>query len=199
MSPSGSPASCSTWSACAAPSSSSRSTATRTPRSSPSRDYGVVGDLYQLVPAITEALYVTDDEPARSTSTSSSSARASRAASRPTSSPEQGHSVVLIERGETPGAKNLSGGVLYCRGMQQVFPDFLDRGPGRAADHPQLHQLPQCRLARSASTTGTRGWPTRSTPSRCCVPSSTRGWPRSAKRPASSSCPACGWTGCSPR
>src|SRR6266496_3586712 len=41
----------------------------------------------------------------------------------------QGRSVLLIERGEAPGAKNLSGGVLYSRGMQQVFPDFLDEAP----------------------------------------------------------------------
>jgi electron transfer flavoprotein-quinone oxidoreductase len=42
---------------------------------------------------------------------------------------QQGRSVILIERGEAPGSKNLSGGVLYCRGMQQVFPDFLDEAP----------------------------------------------------------------------
>ena len=42
---------------------------------------------------------------------------------------KQGRSVVLIERGEAPGSKNLSGGVLYCRGMQQVFPDFLQEAP----------------------------------------------------------------------
>ena len=42
---------------------------------------------------------------------------------------QQGRSVVLIERGEAPGSKNLSGGVLYCRGMQKVFPDFLDDAP----------------------------------------------------------------------
>jgi electron transfer flavoprotein-quinone oxidoreductase len=41
----------------------------------------------------------------------------------------QGRSVVLIERGEAPGSKNLSGGVLYCRGMQEVFPDFLEQAP----------------------------------------------------------------------
>ena len=41
----------------------------------------------------------------------------------------QGRSVVLIERGEAPGSKNLSGGVLYSRGIQQVFPDFLNEAP----------------------------------------------------------------------
>ncbi len=41
----------------------------------------------------------------------------------------QGRSVLLIERGETPGSKNLSGGVLYSRGIQQVFPGFLDEAP----------------------------------------------------------------------
>lgn len=41
----------------------------------------------------------------------------------------RGLSVALIERGETPGSKNLSGGVLYCRAMQEVFPDFLTEAP----------------------------------------------------------------------
>lgn len=42
---------------------------------------------------------------------------------------QQGRSVVLIERGEVSGSKNLSGGVMYCRGIQEVFPDFLDKAP----------------------------------------------------------------------
>src|ERR1700745_3863033 len=41
----------------------------------------------------------------------------------------QGRSVLLIERGETPGSKNLSGGVLYSRGIQQFFPEFLNEAP----------------------------------------------------------------------
>ena len=40
-----------------------------------------------------------------------------------------GRSVVLIERGEQPGSKNLSGGVFYCRVMEQVFPGFTDIAP----------------------------------------------------------------------
>jgi electron transfer flavoprotein-quinone oxidoreductase len=40
-----------------------------------------------------------------------------------------GRSVVLIERGAEAGAKNLSGGVFYCRVMEQVFPHFVDEAP----------------------------------------------------------------------
>ncbi|MDR1264731.1 MAG: FAD-dependent oxidoreductase [Propionibacteriaceae bacterium] len=42
---------------------------------------------------------------------------------------QKGLSVALIDRGETPGSKNLSGGVLYCRSMTTVFPDFFDQAP----------------------------------------------------------------------
>ncbi|WP_415111039.1 FAD-dependent oxidoreductase [Propioniciclava sp.] len=42
---------------------------------------------------------------------------------------QAGHQVVLIERGSQPGTKNLSGGVFYCRVMEQVFPGFVDRAP----------------------------------------------------------------------
>jgi len=40
-----------------------------------------------------------------------------------------GHEVLLVERGTQPGAKNLSGGILYCRVMEQVWPDFLAQAP----------------------------------------------------------------------
>jgi electron transfer flavoprotein-quinone oxidoreductase len=40
-----------------------------------------------------------------------------------------GHQVVLIERGSTPGSKNLSGGVLYGRVLETVFPDYAAEAP----------------------------------------------------------------------
>jgi electron transfer flavoprotein-quinone oxidoreductase len=40
-----------------------------------------------------------------------------------------GHSVVLVERGETPGSKNLSGGVLYGRVLDPVFPGWAAEAP----------------------------------------------------------------------
>lgn len=41
----------------------------------------------------------------------------------------KGHEVLLIERGAEPGSKNLSGGVFYCRIMQEIFPDFIESAP----------------------------------------------------------------------
>lgn len=41
----------------------------------------------------------------------------------------QGHSVVVIERGDNAGAKNLSGGICYSRILAQVFPDYLAEAP----------------------------------------------------------------------
>lgn len=40
-----------------------------------------------------------------------------------------GYEVLLIERGAEPGSKNLSGGVFYCRVMQEIFDNFLDEAP----------------------------------------------------------------------
>jgi electron transfer flavoprotein-quinone oxidoreductase len=40
-----------------------------------------------------------------------------------------GRSVALLERAATPGSKNLSGGVFYCRVMDQVFPGFVEEAP----------------------------------------------------------------------
>lgn len=42
---------------------------------------------------------------------------------------EAGRSVVLIERGEDVGSKNLSGGVFYCRVMEEVIPGFVTQAP----------------------------------------------------------------------
>lgn len=41
----------------------------------------------------------------------------------------RGRSVLLIERGTAPGAKNLSGGIFYCSVMQEAMPAFLAEAP----------------------------------------------------------------------
>ncbi|MDD2496765.1 MAG: FAD-dependent oxidoreductase [Desulfitobacteriaceae bacterium] len=41
----------------------------------------------------------------------------------------KGHSVMLVERGQSPGSKNLSGGVFYSRIMEEVLPGFIDEAP----------------------------------------------------------------------
>jgi len=40
-----------------------------------------------------------------------------------------GADVLVIERGTQPGAKNLSGGILYCRVLEQIWPDFVSQAP----------------------------------------------------------------------
>ncbi len=40
-----------------------------------------------------------------------------------------GREVLLVERGEEPGAKNLSGDVFYSRVMEQIFPGFAKNAP----------------------------------------------------------------------
>jgi electron transfer flavoprotein-quinone oxidoreductase len=42
---------------------------------------------------------------------------------------KQGLEVVLIERGPYPGSKNLSGGVLYGRIFEQIFPRYWEEAP----------------------------------------------------------------------
>ncbi len=41
---------------------------------------------------------------------------------------DAGFKTVVIERGEYPGAKNMSGGVLYGHNLAQILPDFAQRG-----------------------------------------------------------------------
>lgn len=40
-----------------------------------------------------------------------------------------GIEVLVIERGEYPGSKNMFGGVLYSKGLHQLLPDFWDEAP----------------------------------------------------------------------
>jgi electron transfer flavoprotein-quinone oxidoreductase len=40
-----------------------------------------------------------------------------------------GLSVLLLERGEHPGSKNLSGGRLYCRTLSELLPNYLQTAP----------------------------------------------------------------------
>ena len=41
---------------------------------------------------------------------------------------EAGIKVIVLERGEHPGSKNMSGGVLYGHDLAQIIPDYIKRG-----------------------------------------------------------------------
>ena len=40
---------------------------------------------------------------------------------------ENGIKVIVLERGEYPGAKNMFGGVLYGHALEQIIPDYVQR------------------------------------------------------------------------
>lgn len=50
---------------------------------------------------------------------------------------QAGMNVVIIERGQAPGTKNVSGGLIYSKILNQVFPDFWQEAPVERAitDH----------------------------------------------------------------
>lgn len=53
-----------------------------------------------------------------------------------------GLNVLMVERGQTPGSKNVSGGLIYSRIAAQVFPDFWNSAPvERAITTHQLAML----------------------------------------------------------
>jgi len=42
---------------------------------------------------------------------------------------EQGMSVLLLERGKYPGAKNMFGGTIYSQATAEIFPEFWQEAP----------------------------------------------------------------------
>ena len=42
---------------------------------------------------------------------------------------QAGKEVVVLERGEYPGSKNMFGGVLYSKGLHELIPNFWDKAP----------------------------------------------------------------------
>ena len=40
---------------------------------------------------------------------------------------DAGLETIVLERGEYPGAKNMSGGVLYGYDLAQILPDYIER------------------------------------------------------------------------
>ncbi|MFO7962308.1 MAG: FAD-dependent oxidoreductase [Desulfobacterales bacterium] len=47
-----------------------------------------------------------------------------------------GMSVVVVERGQYPGSKNMFGGVLYCRELNEIIPEFWEKAP---VERPVMH------------------------------------------------------------
>ena len=60
---------------------------------------------------------------------------------------QAGLNVLIVERGQTPGSKNVSGGLIYSKLAAQVFPEFWNSAPVERAI--TTHQLAM--LSESAS------------------------------------------------
>lgn len=65
-----------------------------------------------------------------------------------------GANVILIERGEYPGSKNVMGGVLYRKMMEDVIPDFHKEAP---IERPVVEQRFMMMDKQSAMTFGYKG------------------------------------------
>jgi electron transfer flavoprotein-quinone oxidoreductase len=42
---------------------------------------------------------------------------------------KEGHEVVLVERGTTPGSKNMYGGRMYSHALNRIMPGFWEEAP----------------------------------------------------------------------
>lgn len=79
-----------------------------------------------------------------------------------------GLSVLLLERGELPGSKNLSGGRLYCHALAELLPHFQQSAPLERRITQESLALPTAqRHIPASSPAATHG--------ACCAPALTRG------------------------
>ncbi|MBE3553777.1 MAG: FAD-dependent oxidoreductase [Thermicanus sp.] len=65
-----------------------------------------------------------------------------------------GLNVILIERGEYPGAKNVMGGILYRKQMEEIIPEFWKEAP---LERPIVEQRFMIMDKESAVTVGYKG------------------------------------------
>ena len=83
----------------------------------------------------------------------------------PGAGPGRPRSVVLVERGPFPASKNVYGGVVYGRVLDDIVPAVVGGGAGRAVGGPPVHhdddrhpvavrRLPDRRLGPPRRTTG---------------------------------------------
>ena len=42
---------------------------------------------------------------------------------------KDGHELLLVEKGNAPGAKNMFGGRMYTHALNRIIPDFWDEAP----------------------------------------------------------------------
>ncbi len=104
-----------------------------------------------------------------------------------------GKSVLVVERGNFAGAKNMTGGRIYSHSLKQVFPDFESEAPvERKITHERIAMMDPKSQMTVDFTSSELGEGAR-TPTPCCAARSTSGWPRRPRRPAPSTSAASPW------
>ena len=99
-----------------------------------------------------------------------------------------GKSVLLVERGENGGSKNMTGGRIYTHSLKKVFPNFEEEAP---LERKVTHELISF-LTDDAATTMEYATPKLADDSvasyTVCVRSSMPGWRERPKKKAQNAC-----------
>ena len=104
---------------------------------------------------------------------------------------KQGKSVLIVERGESAGSKNMTGGRIYAHSLRKVFDKYAD-GDVEWDNIPFERKITHERIALMDPPA--RSWAMRVvTATVFCALPSMRGWPSCARRLAARSSPASAW------
>ena len=96
-----------------------------------------------------------------------------------------GVEVMVLERGNYAGAKNVTGGRLYVRPLRRVYPELWDGSAVRAARYPRdHHHAGRRRRHDGRARLGAARGPRRRSPTRCSALASISSSPTRPPRPA---------------
>ena len=96
-----------------------------------------------------------------------------------------GVSVLQIERGETPGTKNVQGAILYAHALEDVIPDFRGRAPlERQVIEQRMWLMDEGQACTGVSYRDDGFARDRATATRSSARASTAGSPRKSRKPA---------------
>ena len=109
---------------------------------------------------------------------------------------EAGLEVLLLERGDAPGSKNMTGGRLYGHSLERLMPGFAAQAP---VQRRVVKESVTLLTGESGVTLDFESPCLRAVlaiPTPFFAPNSTNGWPARLNRPAANWLCRCAWTTC---